>query len=312
MKKQKMKKGQREEDFLNILYHQTMRERAMKGKYFVFVADVHGRIDKLDAALASCHSWLSHAGIKREDTQFVFGGDYIDRYPNHREVIMRVKEYVTTYGDIALIGNHDMFLLGTGDMSDTQFEDGSLAHNYRLWAINGGDKTCFELYGAPPTKYDDGSDTPLCMENKDIHVDDRMVRCYRDLILKSEEYKFLKEHGKMFYESRDIYFCHAPQSDVKNITDSSLIWGRRSDYTKTDEIFKVPGGKTMSVHGHYHRLNDRINFPRLNYYKHGGVDKTVILADSGCGCSSQGELHPVIIKEFINDPYRNPQIMAIL
>ncbi len=53
----------------------------------------------------------------------------------------------------------------------------------------------------------------------------------------------------------------------------------------------------MSVHGHFHRLTEKVNFPRFVDYTHGGIKRTVILADCGCGCGWYGKLHPVIITE---------------
>jgi len=68
-------------------------------------------------------------------------------------------------------------------------------------------------------------------------------------------------------------------------------------------------------------LSEGITFPRINHYSHGGKNKTVVMADSGCGCYNRdnglhGELHPVIISEKVKDKNslgkNEVQIIAIL
>jgi hypothetical protein len=254
--------------------------------------------DKLDKALYDVDVWIDLK--KKEGTilvddiiQFVFLGDYIDRGPDSVAVLAKVKEYVLERGAICLIGNHDQFLLGTADGTDVYFDDRkSSASNYMLWLNNGGMKTCIQMFGIP---FDTTGMNSLDIQYKlDMHD-------YIDIIKNSDEYKFLKEHGKLKYETDLIFFCHAQQSDPKKVTDDTLIWGRQSDYSKLDSAFKVPGNKAMSVHGHYHRLHEGINFPRIEHYNHGGKAKTVVMADCGCGCGTWGALHPVIIAENSKD-----------
>jgi serine/threonine protein phosphatase 1 len=73
------------------------------------VGDIHGRLDRLDALLASLPL--------REDDQFVFLGDYIDRGPDSKGVIDRLIALARNYPCVFLLGNHEsMFLdfLGWG------------------------------------------------------------------------------------------------------------------------------------------------------------------------------------------------------
>lgn len=278
---------------------------AESGMHYAAIPDIHGDINELDRVLALVEGWRKHNKVAKNNIQYVFLGDYIDRGPSPKEVILRVKEYVDGRGAVCLLGNHDLFLVGTGDMSRTQFENGKTAYQSHLWSINGGVETCVQLYGNPTP-----GATAIYPESMD-DLTGTDVNIYRNQILESMEYKFLKDHGKMHYETEDIFFCHAPQSD-KEYTYNSLTWGRRSDYSnpKGDGCFITPNNKKMSVHGHFHRLGQGINFPRVHNYTHGGVPKTVILADTGCGCGSNGRLMAVIVKEYTIN--RNPRIMAIL
>jgi len=263
-------------------------------KYYVVIADIHGTRDKLDKALADVDAWIEiqqkNGTIKIDATiQFIFLGDYIDRGPDSKYVLAKVKEYVQERGAICLIGNHDQFLIGTVEDSKIYFEDQkAYGSNHVMWLNNGGMKTCVQMFGIP---FDTTGLNSLEIQYKLDLYD------YIPIIKESEEYKFLKMHGKRKHETDLIFFCHAQQSDPKNVTDDTLLWGRSRDYDKLDSAFKVPGNKAMSVHGHFHRLSEGINFPRIEHYVHGGKSKTVIMADCGCGCGTLGQLHPVIICE---------------
>lgn len=282
---------------------ETMREM---GKFYACIADVHGEISELERVLASIEAWRKYNKVSKDNLQYVFLGDFIDRGPEPRAVIMKVKEYVDN-GAICLLGNHDAFLVGTGDMSMTTFENGKFAYHSHLWSINHGWKTCVQLYGARPTDIE-----PFRAENSGVPMGED-VNVYRDRIRQSEEYQFLKNNAKLFHETDAIFFSHAPQSS-NEYTNNSLIWGRQSDYSnpKGDGCFITPNNKMMSVHGHFHRLSQGINFPRIHNYVHGGLPKQVVLADCGCGCRSGGRLMSVIVKEFDVAARRAPRIMAII
>ena len=66
----------------------------------IAVADIHGRLDLLDAALAAF-----------PDRTFVLLGDYIDRGPQSAQVIARVRELVESGRAVACMGNHDEWLI---------------------------------------------------------------------------------------------------------------------------------------------------------------------------------------------------------
>lgn len=291
------------EEYVNV-----MEALANEAVYYIFIPDVHGMLDELNVALGDCNNWIKHKKISRKKVKFIFGGDLIDRGPDSSGVVLKVKEYVEKYQDIYLFGNHDLMLMGTVTDSATMFSSGKTVSEADLWSANGGGQTCRSMFGMAPTHYKDGKAVP----RESIAFPQADVLAYRDVIGDSEEYQFMKKHGLYEFQTKDLYFCHAPQSDVKNMTLNTRVWGHGSDYdnSQMDTIFKVPMDKKISVHGHYHRLNS-VNFPRLNYYKHAGQTKIAIMADSGCGCSSFGRLHPIILKEYVSGQ-KGPEFIAIL
>ncbi len=262
-------------------------------KYYIAIADIHGEIDKLNQALERCQSWISHNIMSDDTVQFVFLGDLCDRGPDSNAVIAKVKEYVEK-GAILCIGNHDMFLIGTAEGD---------AEQAKIWGFNGGLSTCLQMYGEAVFR-----EKPL---SEIVQFGTSSVHDWADTIKESWQYKFYKDHAMLYYESDYIFFCHAPQSNVKEpFTAWHLTWGRRTDFEHglDDRIFKVPNNKRMSVHGHFHRLQQGQSFPRFHNYIHSGIARTVVCADSGCGCADFGRLKPVIIRE--NGKY--PEVDAIL
>jgi serine/threonine protein phosphatase 1 len=81
------------------------------------VGDVHGRIDLLEQLLVL----LEHDNAKRGQAQtiLVFLGDLIDRGPDSRGVVTRVRAGVDWARTIALMGNHEAVML---DILDGQSE----------------------------------------------------------------------------------------------------------------------------------------------------------------------------------------------
>jgi hypothetical protein len=118
-------------------------EPAGGGALFV-VGDVHGHPVELAAA-------LRHAGLvdaagdwAGDDTRLVFLGDFVDRGPDGIGVInlvMRLAEQAPEAGGAvrALLGNHEILLLGKHFFGDTLVPDGYGPRSFeRSWRINGG------------------------------------------------------------------------------------------------------------------------------------------------------------------------------
>ena len=273
--------------------------------FYIAIADLHGNAHLLEKKLDDCDNWIDSkikdGTISSSDSvKYIFLGDYIDRTKDHVRVLELVKKKVDA-GGILLLGNHDVMFIGSADGTGITFEDGRMESNLNLWYFNEGIVTCREMFGP---KYNENMIPMLSIKD------------YLDDIRKSWMYEFLKT-GKLFHETPHIFFSHAPQSDPKNVTETSLIWGNRQDYrdSRGENIFKVPNNKVISVHGHMNMAGEKLTFPRIVNFKHGSQWKTVVMADCGCGSRVNGELHPVIIRECNiseGEPLNSVDIVAIL
>lgn len=92
----------------------------------IAVGDIHGRLDLLNALID-----------RFPDRRFVFLGDYIDRGPDSRACIARVRELVEEGRAVACMGNHDQFMI------EAVANEGDDV----LWLMNGGTETVNE-YGS--------------------------------------------------------------------------------------------------------------------------------------------------------------------
>ena len=267
----------------------------MEKHFYIVIADVHGEAEELALALSK-----SRAYIGDNKHTVVFLGDLIDRGGQENEVL-RIVEKEVADGAILLTGNHDYFLIGTAQGSPKEA---------RTWDINDGWNTCVRMFGLVEQKTI--ADLPkfrayLQTRGKLRHeIEDacfRTTTSWEETIKDSWQYKLLSQ-GLLEWNTKRIYFCHAPQIDVKKAdkTVYDLTWGDWDTYVKggaLDSQFRVPGNYRFAVHGHIHKLGMDITFPRIHIYKHGGTSKTVVLADAGCGCGTRlkGELHPIILSE---------------
>ena len=270
-------------------------------KYYIVIADIHGDINQLNNALNKADNYID-IYLPSYEKQYIFLGDYIDRQPYANDVLLLLKNYAEC-GAILLMGNHDYFLYGTANGDPLQ------ALN---WDLNGGEDTCTQMFGPPGVIPDVNLFRAYCHSkgyDKFITADKEQYTTMRwsNIIKNSWQYKLLETHATAYHETKHIFFSHAPQVDVKStLSMRNLLWGTNdSYYDKPDSVFKVPMNKQMSIHGHFHRMHDEIYFPRIVNYKHSGINKTVILADCGCGCVytkkddtiKNGELHAIIISE---------------
>jgi serine/threonine protein phosphatase 1 len=99
----------------------------------VAIGDLHGMAQKLEALLDIIDGWC-HAHRPDEPRHLIFLGDYVDRGPQSREVLDRVRA-LQREGAICLRGNHEALMIG------------SLDSNVALQTFlqNGGDRTIASL-----------------------------------------------------------------------------------------------------------------------------------------------------------------------
>jgi serine/threonine protein phosphatase 1 len=92
------------------------------------IGDVHGCITKLDALMQRCKEY---AGSRPH--QFVMLGDYIDRGPDSRSVVGRLRTLCEQRPDgiVCLKGNHEDLLLSAVERPS----------EFTFWIDNGGDTT---------------------------------------------------------------------------------------------------------------------------------------------------------------------------
>jgi serine/threonine protein phosphatase 1 len=122
----------------------------------VAVGDIHGMADKLERLLGKLDAWLAAAGADGP-AQFVFLGDYVDRGPDSRSVVERVRA-MQRDGAVCLRGNHEQLMI---DATHSVLGE-------RNFLRNGGEGT-LRSFGSPaafleaqawmttlPTSHDDG------------------------------------------------------------------------------------------------------------------------------------------------------------
>jgi serine/threonine protein phosphatase 1 len=89
---------------------QQRNPRTPKGRRAYAVGDIHGRLDLLDLLLADIERDI--ASRPQAETYVIFLGDLIDRGPQSREVVERLRTLASpSYRPIFLIGNHEEVLL---------------------------------------------------------------------------------------------------------------------------------------------------------------------------------------------------------
>ncbi|WP_229700691.1 metallophosphoesterase [Streptomyces camponoticapitis] len=119
------------------------------GPLFV-VGDVHGYLDELVAALAEQGIIDSEGSWAAGNTRLWFLGDFTDRGPDGVGVIdlvMRLSAEAAAAGGYckALMGNHELLLLGARRFGDTPVNSGAGTATFQAaWLLNGGQKTDME------------------------------------------------------------------------------------------------------------------------------------------------------------------------
>lgn len=115
------------------------------GQRVYAVGDVHGRRDLLDTLLSTIEA--DNASRPPCQVSLIMLGDLIDRGPQSREVVARVREGVGWASTIALMGNHEAVLLDVLDGHIDRLKD---------WLTFGGRETLLS-WGVTEKVLDDGT-----------------------------------------------------------------------------------------------------------------------------------------------------------
>ncbi|MFF2651654.1 metallophosphoesterase [Streptomyces sp. NPDC058045] len=114
------------------------------------VGDVHGYLDELLAALAAQGLTDAEGNWTAGNARLWFLGDFTDRGPDGIGVIdlvMRLSAQAAAAGGYckALLGNHELLLLGARRFGDTPVNSGAGTATFQAaWLLNGGQKTDME------------------------------------------------------------------------------------------------------------------------------------------------------------------------
>lgn len=171
----------------------------MTGKTFV-VADIHGRLDLLEKALAAIEN-------RAASGQVIFTGDFIDRGPESRAVVARLmagppEEWVWRF----VRGNHeDMLLTCMG------------GDNLGWWVANGGGATIASYDGEIDQGHVDwmGALPRLLWDEHRVYVHAGVEECY-DLHEQPEavtQWFRYPARADVGYRGRHVVHGHTPMQD---------------------------------------------------------------------------------------------------
>jgi len=195
--------------------------RTAPGERVYAIGDVHGMPDLLDAMLMAIGRHAS-TGPSSTRTRIVFIGDIVDRGPNSREALYRLRDAQDRMPEIiTLLGNHEEMLLRAlmGDES-----------SLRGWMRVGGAETV-ESFGLKPLV--EGEDAVPWIAELQRAIPDDLINWIRSWPLTAR--------------SGDYFFCHAgvrPGVPLKRQMRRDLLWAR-------DEFLKdTRDHGAVIVHGH--------------------------------------------------------------
>lgn len=186
------------------------------------VGDIHGRCDLLLDLLARIEADCASAPARR---QIVFLGDYIDRGPDSKGVLERLRQPMPAdLEPVFLMGNHESAFLRL--FSSLETGPG--------WLIHGGLET-LKSYGLPLAP---GQPTA-----------ERLLTLQETLLERfPPDHRTWLESCRTFHESGDYYFVHAgirPDVPLAGQSDQDRLWIRQG-------FVDWRGGhlEKMIVHGH--------------------------------------------------------------
>lgn len=209
------------------------------GQCVYAVGDVHGRLDLLDELLSRIQSDFStYPGFTGT---LVFLGDYVDRGPDSRGVLERLRSLTLPGFDVVcLAGNHE-------EMMGLFLEDADAGAD---WLRAGGVQT-LRSYGIP-----------VHVDSEPTELRDRLL----DVMDRSER-DFLRSLGS-WYDAGDYMFAHAgirPGRVYNQQEDADLMWIREPFLSSRRDHGKVV------VHGHSINYEPEF-FPNVDRPRRIGID----------------------------------------
>jgi serine/threonine protein phosphatase 1 len=208
------------------------------GRTVYAIGDIHGRLDLLDRLLGILRRDVAQQG-PAERPILVFLGDYVDRGPDSRNVLERIRQTIDSgeFETIALMGNHERAMLN--------FLIDPFAHG--AWLNFGGRETITSFGATPPGE---------------TYSDDELIDCAAKLeSLAASHLDFLRRL-KLWHVVGNYLFVHAgirPGMDLDQQVENDLLWIRGAFLTA--ERHGLP---YRVVHGHtpepaVRLLEDRIS-----------------------------------------------------
>jgi serine/threonine protein phosphatase 1 len=175
------------------------------------IADLHGRFDLLQAALATIAQDAGGGAFK-----IVTLGDYVDRGPQSRQVVGRLMAVQAAGANlICLKGNHEYMMHRA--LTRTWFASGSRTHSQSWWKHNGGETTLTSYGNKVP------SDHLRWMKNlPSIHVDEHRIFVHagvdptKPLDEQTDEYMLwhrYQEGDDVGYGERHVVHGHTPDPE---------------------------------------------------------------------------------------------------
>jgi serine/threonine protein phosphatase 1 len=223
------------------------------------IPDIHGRLDLLNKLLTKLET--EHQLDLTVD-KLIFLGDMIDRGPDSKGVLERVRELHQKHPEtvVVLRANHE-------DMMVVALLRGHWP-TMQMWMNNGGGKTLWSF-----------GDLSQGIAPQTNPVPRDILEWLRDLPL------FHREHG--------FFFSHAPAPKEKDreksdqgkpFTAYELMWNYMDDERgqSRNHGTESDGTPIVGVCGHIHRLSSNLFCPR--HYEH------YLFLDAGCGCYHKAPL----------------------
>jgi serine/threonine protein phosphatase 1 len=201
-------------------FRDSSRPTLPDGQRVYAIGDVHGRLDLLDELLAT----IASDNAEREPAQvsLIFLGDLIDRGPDSRGVVARVRAGVDWARTISIMGNHEAVML---DALDGQID--TLAD----WLRFGGRETLLS-WGITANTMDCGTLEEILHAARDVIAVEERAWLGR-----------MRSHVRM----GDYYFVHAgirPGVALDKQDDEDRFWIR-------DEFLESRKSHgAIIVHGH--------------------------------------------------------------